>query len=139
MTLNMMHGIRMQIRREAASDLCVSRRVRPWRLRSMRVLLAGMFALGSCSADNETGDAHHSDAASVDARAVDRSDDSITDTDTDGMDDDGGEDSIGDGASGPCSDPCRSDQVCCVDQHGHFPRCVDGSFCPPPLQPPPDT
>ena len=97
------------------------------------VFLAGTFALVACSTDDAAGDSHHSDTPAVDARAGDGADD------TDAMDDVAGEDAIDDdSATGPCSDPCRSDQVCCVDQHGHFPRCVDGSYCPPPLQPPPD-
>ena len=137
MTLNMIHETGTQFDGLAASHLCPARRVRPRRVSSMPLLLAGMLALAACSANDEAGDAHHSDAASVDARAGDPSDDG-TDT-ADGLSDTDAEDSIGDGAAGPCSEPCRSGQVCCVDQHGHFPRCVDGSFCPPPLQPPPDS
>lgn len=33
-------------------------------------------------------------------------------------------------SSTACSPPCGADQVCCTDQHGHFPRCVSGSTCP---------
>lgn len=31
---------------------------------------------------------------------------------------------------------CSSTQVCCVDQHGHFPRCIASLVCAPPLKAP---
>src|SRR5690606_36427381 len=53
---------------------------------------------------------------------------------------DGGDRGDDSGASGgieACSPACDpGGSICCVDQHGHFPRCVDGSQCEPPLQPP---
>lgn len=30
---------------------------------------------------------------------------------------------------------CGDSQVCCLDQHGHNPACIDGSECLSPLQP----
>lgn len=35
----------------------------------------------------------------------------------------------GDDANG-CDPPCGAGSICCTDQHGHFPQCVDGASCP---------
>jgi hypothetical protein len=90
------------------------------------MLLTGVLMLACSSSD----DGHHEDAG------IDGAADAATP-------DDGGSDAAGgdadkDGGQSPCVPLCTSTQVCCVDQHGHFPRCVDGSECLPPLQPPPD-
>ncbi len=35
-----------------------------------------------------------------------------------------------DASGATCSPPCGVDQVCCTDQHGHFPMCQTGAACP---------
>jgi hypothetical protein len=40
-----------------------------------------------------------------------------------------GPDGPGEDASAICSPPCGTGEVCCTDQHGHFPGCVAGDSC----------
>lgn len=88
-------------------------------------VVVGMLAIGGLTVACSSSDAgHHEDAgsdASFDADgALDASDGGVSE----------------DGGQSPCAPACTSSQVCCVDQHGHLPRCVEGSACPPPLLPP---
>jgi len=46
--------------------------------------------------------------------------------------DDGSDDSCGSACGSGC---CGDGQVCCLDQHGHNPTCIDGLECLSPLQP----
>lgn len=34
------------------------------------------------------------------------------------------------GGASSCELPCSSDEICCLDQHGHNPTCVKGDACP---------
>lgn len=81
-------------------------------------------ALSACS--TESPDPHgHADAAEerqdVTADATPPLDRAAEDAPTDGARDAGG---------AMCSPPCGADQVCCTDQHGHFPTCRAGTACP---------
>lgn len=53
--------------------------------------------------------------------------------DPDAGDDGGSMDAEGGDASCavPCGDVCcATGEICCTDEHGHFPTCVAGSVCP---------
>lgn len=83
------------------------------------MLIAGVLMVACSSSD----DGHHPDAradAAFDAATPD-----------DGGSQARGADTRADGSQSPCIPSCTSTQVCCVDQHGHFPRCVDGPECLP--------
>jgi hypothetical protein len=99
---------------------------------SIKLVLSLMLSLGcwSCSSEQtEEDDAGSEDRAlSVDAGAD-------AEVSVDAVEPDGATESF-DASSDPCAPTCTSEQVCCVDGHGHFPRCVDGTECVPPLQRP---
>lgn len=88
-----------------------------------------MVACVGCSGD--TGDAEGGGGrGGVDAGIVDAAPDSdITATDAgDSGPEDGGLDEGG--SSTLCDPACSAGEVCCTDQHGHFPTCVQGVICP---------
>lgn len=81
----------------------------------LAALLAGALAIACSSSDG----GQQADAAANDAGAGDAG---------------GGGNS--DSGQSPCAPQCTPAQVCCVDEHGHLPRCVEGAQCPLPLQSP---
>jgi hypothetical protein len=87
-----------------------------------RLLIAAMLAAG-CGSEQ----AHeHEDAGSGDDAAADAGD-------PDAGDDSGSTGAEEDAASCdvPCGDVCcATGEICCTDQHGHFPTCVASSVCP---------
>jgi len=98
---------------------------------AVRGLLGILIALvvgsgAACGAgDGEAGGVRD---ASSPSDAADREND--TGADTGSMADSQAE------SSGACSPGCGPSEICCVDQHGHFPRCVAGAECTTPLEPP---
>jgi hypothetical protein len=97
-----------------------------WRAR----LIVGVLAIGglmvACSTND---DGRHEDAGSDASFDAATQGDGSSDLDAA----DGG--TTPDGSQSACVPACAS-MVCCVDQHGHVPRCVDGTACPAPLKPP---
>lgn len=87
-------------------------------------------ALVACTDDGV--DPHgHADVADVNA-LLDRPAEDATSMDVPATDEAPTDDVPGDarGDLGPtCSPSCGVGQVCCTDQHGHFPACQAGSTC----------
>jgi hypothetical protein len=99
----------------------------PRRLLLAFALIFGAPLLACSSSDDDHG---HEDAPIADAAVS-------TDADAPGaVDARGDAGTVVEPSPSPCVPACGSLQVCCVDQHGHFPRCVDGAVCAPPLGPP---
>lgn len=94
------------------------------------VLFTGRVGMigGACGSDEESVRRDETAGIGGDADAGDVQPDAGADA---ALDSDAGADA----SSTPCAPPCGSTQVCCVDEHGHFPRCVDAETCPAPLQP----
>jgi hypothetical protein len=99
-------------------------------------LLTGSLSLASvwlCACASDSDDVRREDASLPDSAP---GDDGGSNGDASSSEDAAAEPPL-DAGSDPCGQPCGTARVCCVDQHGHFPRCVDGSACAPPLQPAP--
>ena len=95
------------------------------------ILSIFVATLAGCS-DDETDPHGHADVEDV-AAPLDRLADDAASLDAPTAGDATTEDVPGDvrdadGAT--CSPPCGAGQVCCTDQHGHFPACRAGSACP---------
>ena len=91
--------------------------------------LACALLIATVPACNDSDDVHHEDASTEDATGLD--DSSPNDSEASLLDHAG--DAL---CSATCGSVCcESDQICCLDQHGHNPTCVAGAQCVPPLQP----
>lgn len=105
-------------------------------VRSM-LLVAAALAANACDADG--GDPHgHVDAA-VDAQdgaprdvvaALDRLDEDVPIDGGHAAAVDGSTADLLEAGNAVCSPPCGAGEVCCADQHGHFPACRTGLACP---------
>ncbi len=98
--------------------------------RVFRALFAMLAATTLTVACSSGGDGHHADDGGDAAFDVAIPDDGGTDSAVDVVGD-----VSSDGGQNLCVPTCAATQVCCVDQHGHFPVCVNGAVCPPPAQP----
>ncbi len=93
------------------------------------LVLTAVAACGG-SSDNEPvgGNAPDSGASDDSASGADAV------PDADGFD--STSEASADGCGASCGATCcSSDEVCCLDSHGHNPACVNGLSCPPPLVP----
>ena len=89
----------------------------------MTLLRIGAFlasiAIAACSGSESDDDHEQEDASTSDGDATtmspDRREGDAADSSCDSL--------CGEGC-------CASDQICCTDQHGHFPTCVTGNACP---------
>ena len=102
----------------------------PQRARTV-VFISFMGPLVGCSGDEP--DPHgHADVKDV-AAPLDRLTDDAASLDAPTGGDATAENLPGDvrgGDGAVCSPACGTGQVCCTDQHGHFPTCRAGSACP---------
>lgn len=69
------------------------------------------------------------DASATDAGGG-AADASNSDAARDAAVDDAARDAAVDASTGTCTPACAANQVCCVDQHGHFPTCTNATTCP---------
>lgn len=86
---------------------------------------------GHIDAGGSVVDVTARDAATELAVPLDRSNDESSATDV--ATDDAAESGVSDAADAggaACTPACDVDQICCTDQHGHFPTCRAGTSCP---------
>ncbi len=95
--------------------------------RRIRSVILGALggALAACSDD--VADPHgHADV--LDAASLDRPDATADSLDAPAADE-ATTDAAPDASAATCSPPCDAGQICCTDQHGHFPTCRAGNTC----------